>query len=184
MEYHCCWDYLFIQPCLTLEIGYLHNTRCNLVEFMTKVEYHIITQNGVVINKSFGKMNLAYDINKWNGCFPKVNMWLKNFKTLNLFLVSVIDSFLCSCFQGIVLGFFIERASNHHLIAWCFQGIPLGLFIERASNHHLIASCFQGIPLGLFIERASSHHLIASCFQGIALGFFIERASNHHLIAY
>ncbi len=49
--------------------------RRNFVEFMTRVGQRVYARSDVVTNiKSFGKVNLAYDIKKRDGRFSKVNL--------------------------------------------------------------------------------------------------------------
>ncbi|CAK9209090.1 unnamed protein product [Sphagnum troendelagicum] len=46
--------------------------RRNLVEFMTRVGQRVYARSGVVTNiKSFGRVNLAYDIKKRDGRFSE-----------------------------------------------------------------------------------------------------------------
>jgi hypothetical protein len=66
--------------------------------------------------KSFGKVNLAYDIKKQDGCFSNESV-IKQLETLKLFS-RFIHSFLCLCFQGTALGLFIAWASNPPLNAY------------------------------------------------------------------
>ncbi|CAN5961828.1 unnamed protein product [Sphagnum jensenii] len=47
--------------------------RRNLVEFMTRVGQRVYARSGVVTNiKSFGRVNLAYDIKKRDGRFSEI----------------------------------------------------------------------------------------------------------------
>jgi ribosomal protein S6 len=92
--------------------------RRNLVEFMTRVGQRVYARSGVVTNiKSFGRVNLAYDIKKRDGRFSEVNPVIEEPETLKPFS-RFIQSFLCSCFEGAALGLFIARASNPPLIAY------------------------------------------------------------------
>jgi small subunit ribosomal protein S6 len=54
--------------------------RRNLVEFMTRVGQRVYARSGVVTNiKSFGRVNLAYDIKKRDGRFSEAHMMQMTF---------------------------------------------------------------------------------------------------------